>query len=155
MRRATQPSRQFKTFTQELRLNGEAFGGKLDWLVGGFYADEKLTVRDNLKFGNQYGRFAACRGDLGRRARDRLFADLGRLRRHDPAAALGGVTARQFIASGAATGGSAVLGGALLGAFDRLDTVNNVGSTIDTYAQRSKNYALFTHNIFHITSTSI
>ena len=53
--------RQFHTFTQELRLQGEAFGGKLDWLVGGFFANEKLTVRDNLRFGNQYGRFATCR----------------------------------------------------------------------------------------------
>ncbi len=53
--------RQFHTFTQELRLQGEAFGGTLDWLVGGFYANEKLTVRDNLRFGNQYGRFATCR----------------------------------------------------------------------------------------------
>ena len=44
-----------------MRLQGEAFGGKLDWLVGGFYANEKLTVRDNLRFGNQYGRFATCR----------------------------------------------------------------------------------------------
>lgn len=53
--------RQFKTFTQELRLQGEAFDGKLDWLVGGYFADEDLTVRDNLRFGNQYGRFATCR----------------------------------------------------------------------------------------------
>ncbi|HWW58011.1 MAG TPA: TonB-dependent receptor plug domain-containing protein, partial [Sphingopyxis sp.] len=53
--------RQFHTFTQELRVQGEAFDGKLDWLVGGFYANEKLTVRDNLRFGTQYGRFAACR----------------------------------------------------------------------------------------------
>src|SRR3546814_10216320 len=36
--------RQFHTFTQELRLQGEAFDGKLDWLVGGFYADARLTV---------------------------------------------------------------------------------------------------------------
>jgi iron complex outermembrane receptor protein len=53
--------RQFHTFTQELRLQGEAFDGKLDWLVGGFFADERLTVRDNLRFGSQYGRFATCR----------------------------------------------------------------------------------------------
>ncbi|EQB02009.1 hypothetical protein L485_09515 [Sphingobium baderi LL03] len=30
--------RQFKTFTQELRLQGSAFGNALDWLVGGYYA---------------------------------------------------------------------------------------------------------------------
>src|SRR3546814_18733469 len=34
---------------------------KFDWLVGGFYANEKLRVRDNLRFGEDYGRFASCR----------------------------------------------------------------------------------------------
>ncbi len=41
----------FKTFTQELRLQGEAFDGRLDWLVGGYYANEKLRVDDNLAYG--------------------------------------------------------------------------------------------------------
>src|SRR5687768_10769484 len=50
----------FKTFTQELRLQGEAFGGKLDWLVGGYYANEKLAVDDNLAYGNDYARYANC-----------------------------------------------------------------------------------------------
>ncbi|QNM84022.1 TonB-dependent receptor [Sphingomonas sabuli] len=50
----------FNTFTQELRLNGEAFGGKLDWLVGGYYANEKLRVEDNLSYGNDYGRYSNC-----------------------------------------------------------------------------------------------
>ena len=50
--------RQFKTFSQELRLQGEAFGGKLDWLIGGYFANEDLTASDNLRFGSQYGRFA-------------------------------------------------------------------------------------------------
>ena len=50
----------FKTFTQELRLQGEAFGGRLDWLVGGYYANEKLRVDDNLRYGDDYGRYANC-----------------------------------------------------------------------------------------------
>ena len=41
----------FKTFTQELRLQGEAFNDRLDWLVGGYFADEKLRLRDNLSTG--------------------------------------------------------------------------------------------------------
>src|SRR4051794_31771135 len=53
--------RRFNTFTQELRLQGNAFGDKLDWLVGAYYANEDLKLRDNLRFGNQYGRFATCR----------------------------------------------------------------------------------------------
>ncbi|HEX8579252.1 MAG TPA: TonB-dependent receptor plug domain-containing protein, partial [Allosphingosinicella sp.] len=54
-------ARNFKTFSQELRLQGQAFNDKLDWLVGGYFADEDLTVTDNLRFGSQYGRFATCR----------------------------------------------------------------------------------------------
>ena len=53
--------RKFETLSQELRLNGSAFNDKLDWLVGGYYADEDLTLRDELRFGDDYGRFAACR----------------------------------------------------------------------------------------------
>lgn len=48
-----------------------------DWLVGGFYANEKLTVRDNLQFGAQYGHFASCRTISRSRAlADALFADV-------------------------------------------------------------------------------
>jgi outer membrane receptor protein involved in Fe transport len=57
--------REFSTFSQELRLQGSAFNGVLDWLVGGYYAKEDLTVLDNLKFGTQYGPFAACRALAG------------------------------------------------------------------------------------------
>ena len=137
-------SRAFKTFTQELRLQGSAFDNKLDWLVGGFYANEKLQVRDNLRFGNQYGRFATCRAVSGGGLAG-FYAPTGQ--------GCLSATGRAVVASGAATGGSAVLGGALLGAFDRLDTLNNLGSTVDVYNQRSENYAFFTHNIFHITDT--
>ena len=54
-------SRKFETFSQELRLQGQAFNNNLDWLVGAYYADEDLTLNDKLRFGDQYGRFAACR----------------------------------------------------------------------------------------------
>ena len=50
----------FKTFTQELRLQGNAFGNKLDWLVGGYYANENLRLDDNLAYGNDYGRYGNC-----------------------------------------------------------------------------------------------
>jgi len=50
----------FKTFTQELRLQGETMGGKLDWLVGGYFANEKLRVVDNLAYGDDYSRYANC-----------------------------------------------------------------------------------------------
>ncbi|WP_353205821.1 TonB-dependent receptor, partial [Sphingorhabdus sp.] len=130
--------RQFHTFTQELRLQGEAFGGKLDWLVGGFFANEKLTVRDNLRFGNQYGRFATCRiisgGGLA-----------GLYSPTNPSCVVPGV-------------GQATIGGAsgpsgpdVLAAFTRLDTLNNLGTTNDRYFQNGTNFAAFSHNIIHIT----
>jgi iron complex outermembrane recepter protein len=136
--------RQFHTFTQELRLQGEAFGGTLDWLVGGFYANEKLTVRDNLRFGSQYGRFASCRVVSG-----------GGLAGFYSPTGQGCLSAagRGAIAAGLATGGSAALGGALLGGIDRLDTVNDRGTTNDRYFQNGTNWAVFTHNIVHITDT--
>ncbi|HYW15408.1 MAG TPA: TonB-dependent receptor [Allosphingosinicella sp.] len=137
--------RNFKTFTQELRIQGKAFGDKLDWLVGGYFADEKLVVTDNLRFGAQYGRFATCR----------LLSGTGLAGFYSP-------TTPGCISPT----GRAVIGGALapnvpspfgpagplvLAAFDRLEGINDRGSTLDTYRQDSRNYALFTHNIFHIT----
>ena len=56
----------FETFTQELRLQGTAFDDKLDWLIGAYYADEKLKLFDNLEYGADYQRYA-----------DRLIAATG------------------------------------------------------------------------------
>lgn len=124
--------RQFHTFTQEVRLQGEAFDGKLDWLVGGFYANEKLTVRDNLRFGTQYGRFAACRLISGG-----ALAGL-----YSPTSA--GCVAARPAAFGAASP-------AIYAALDQLDGISDKGSINDRYRQDDTNWALFTHNIFHIT----
>jgi iron complex outermembrane receptor protein len=144
-----QAFRDFQTFTQEIRLQGSAFGGFLDWLVGGYYANEDLHVRDNLRFGSQYGAFAACR----------LVATVSPnplLR--NPAApgclgtvaqpALGGATGRQAFAAGLGGAGPLFLSG-----LDRLSTVNNVGDDDANYFQDSSNWAIFTHNIFNITDT--
>ena len=54
----TAATNEFKTFSQELRFQGEAFEGKLNWLVGGYYANEKLNTFDDLKYGNQYQQYA-------------------------------------------------------------------------------------------------
>lgn len=131
--------RQFHTFTQELRLQGEAFDGKLDWLVGGFFANEKLTVRDNLRFGNQYGRFANCRIISGGAL---AFA-------YNPAAQSCITPTLRPTVSGA----FGAAGPLLLSAFDRLDTMNDVGTTNDRYFQNGTNWAVFTHNIVHVTDT--
>ena len=124
--------RQFQTFSQELRLHGSTLGGHLDWLVGAYFADEDLTLTDNLRFGNQYGRFATCR----------VVSGGGLAGLYSPASP--GCLAARPAAFGAASP-------AIYAGFDRLDAINDRGSTLDTYSQNSRNYAFFTHNIFHIT----
>jgi outer membrane receptor protein involved in Fe transport len=41
----------FDTFTQEIRLQGEV--GRLNWLLGAFYADETLNTTDRIRVGAQ------------------------------------------------------------------------------------------------------
>ena len=130
--------RQFHTFTQELRFNGQAFDGKLDWLVGGFFADERLTVRDNLKFGSQYGRFAACR----------IISGGGLAGLYSPTSPL---CVAPGVGPATIAGASGASGPDILAAFTRLDAMGNVGSTVDNYYQHDKNFAVFTHNIVHLS----
>jgi iron complex outermembrane recepter protein len=132
--------RRFRTFTQELRLQGEAFDGRLDWLVGGFFTNEELRVQDNLRFGSQYGRFATCRllsgGGLA-----------GLYSPTNPSCVVPGVGPATLAGATGASGADIVAG------FTRLDSLNNLGSTTDQYNQNSRNWALFTHNIINITDT--
>lgn len=126
--------RQFHTFTQELRLQGEAFDGKLDWLVGGFYADERLTVREATRLGTDFGKFAACR----------VVSGTGFAAYYSP----------NETACLTATGRGAVqglLGSNLVAGLTELYGISDKGSLGDTYKQNGKNWALFTHNIVHIT----
>jgi outer membrane receptor protein involved in Fe transport len=51
-------NQRFKTFTQELRLQGNALNDRLDWLVGDYFANEVLTLNDNLAYGADYTRYA-------------------------------------------------------------------------------------------------
>ncbi|MFC3714255.1 TonB-dependent receptor [Sphingoaurantiacus capsulatus] len=134
--------RKFKTFSQELRLQGSAFDDKLDWLFGAYYAAEDLTVFDDTTFGSQYGAFAACR----------IVATI------NPAAALRNPANPGCLSpAGAATlftpaGPFGALAPAFVAGLNRLSTVNGVGDVAgSTYNQDSKNWALFTHNIFNVT----
>jgi iron complex outermembrane receptor protein len=124
--------RSFQTFSQELRLNGTLFDDRLDWLVGAYYADEDLALTDNIRFGTQYGRFATCRIVSG-----------------SALAALYSPTSPGCLAARPALFGAA--SPLIFAAFDRLDSVRDRGSTQDRYFQNSRNYAFFTHNIFHVT----
>lgn len=141
--------RRFRTFSQELRLQGSIGNGFLDWLVGGYFASEDLAVRDNLRFGSQYGAYATCRlvATVSPNPLLRSTTSPGCLGT-TPQAALGGATGRQAFAAGFGAAAPIILAG-----LDRLSTVNNVGDNFSQYNQQSTNWAIFTHNIFNITNT--
>ncbi len=134
--------RQFKTFTQELRLQGEAFDSKLDWLVGGYYANEKLTLRDNIVFGADYGKFATCR----------LLTNSFPISPPNGAPPSGFPYAACGSQAGVAGLIAAAVPVALQPAFTALANIPaGAGDTDSRYHQKSENWALFTHNIVHIT----
>ena len=135
-------AREFKTFTQELRLQGSAFDDKLDWLIGGFYANEKLETRDNIRFGSQYGAFAPCR--IVNAVNPALASPTS----------TGCLSAGGRAALQAANGGAGAFGAAtplIFAGLDNLAQINDRGTVLDRYNQKSENFAFFTHNIFHIS----
>ncbi len=130
-------AREFDTYSQELRLQGKLFNDRIDWLVGGYYGNETLETRENLSFGRDYGRFAACR----------LLAS-GALSPFQDATQTGCLsTAGRFGVFPSVFGAAAPT---LLSAIDRLDTLRSLGNTGTVFRQKERNFAFFTHNIVHI-----
>ena len=155
--------RQFKTFTQELRLQGSALADRLDWLVGGYYAHEDLTLRDNIRFGADYGRYAACRLMLGTSntpnfgpAQLALCAlpNDGNAATPDISNLIAGTQANLNAALTPALGAAtaAAISGGLGAGLNALAAIpSGAGDTDSRYYQTSSNWALFTHNIVHVT----
>ena len=158
--------RQFKTFTQELRAQGSAFGDMLDWLVGGYYATERLTLQDNIRFGADYGRFAACRLMAGAGATSNFPASTlaacgsglatGALITGTQANLNAGLNAA-FLNAGlpapVAAGQAAAISTGLGNGLRALAAIpSGTGDIASIYRQKSENWALFTHNIVHITN---
>jgi iron complex outermembrane receptor protein len=133
---------QFKTFSQELRLQGSAFDDRLDWLVGGYYAHEKLTTLDNLRYGADYDAFASGRVALASPALAAFplfgFANLNGFAR----AFAGGQLP-------AATPGRATIIDTIAGQVQNVP-LNGTGLN-DRFDQTSRNFAAFTHNIVKVT----
>ncbi|MGB7372903.1 TonB-dependent receptor [Pontixanthobacter sp.] len=44
-----------ETYTAELRLQGEAAGGRLNYLIGGYYSDEQINTEQTFVLGEDYG----------------------------------------------------------------------------------------------------
>lgn len=139
----------FKTFSQELRLNGKAFEGTLDWLVGAYYANETLSLRDNLRFGTQYGAVQACRVVAG----TPFAAYLSPTQPGCLPALVSGGAQLQLNGAGALGSGGAITdaGTRLINGLNLLYGVNDDGATLDRYKQKDQTWALFTHNVIEIT----
>jgi outer membrane receptor protein involved in Fe transport len=136
----------FRTFTQELRLQGKAFEDKLDWLVGAYYGDESLYLRDNLRFGADYGRLQSCRlvsGAIGLLGLPSITLSPTSPGCVSPLVRPGIPLAFPAPARPAVN--------ALLSTLDRLGSIGDSGSTGDVFRQKDRTWALFTHNVFDIT----
>ena len=128
----------FKTFTQELRLQGKAFEDRLDWLVGAYFASEDLKVRDALRFGQNYDQYAS-----------RFLAFANPALAAFPLFGFAGLP--QFVDAGlAAQGLPAPVRGLITAQIQPLD-ITDVGGLSDDYAQNSRNFAFFTHNQIELT----
>jgi iron complex outermembrane receptor protein len=137
----------FKTFTQEIRLQGTTFGGRLDWLIGGYYANEEVTRRDDLGFGADAdlyfrqlvrGSSPALAGFPGYNLLN-PFAQGFVLNQLSTNPAFAGVPPAAY----------PVVIGAIAGQVVNTPIANQ--GTRDIFKQNGNNYALFTHNIFKLT----
>lgn len=45
---------EIQTFTAELRVQGEAFGGRLNYLVGGYFSDEQIRGENTFRLGEEF-----------------------------------------------------------------------------------------------------
>ena len=53
-----------ETFTQELRLTSSG-EGNIDWMIGGFYFDEKVAIENDFQFGTDFRGYAEVLAALG------------------------------------------------------------------------------------------
>lgn len=164
--------RRFRTFTQELRLQGEAFDGRLDWLVGGYYAHETLNVEQNTRYGADYEKFINCSTilALGASAFDPTNPYC-----INAAAVPGAITTatnqrQALINAGVPLTDPRIIGlstaiatlpflianparpgyGSLAAALGQPNIVISNSGYANTFKQTSRNYALFTHNVIDI-----
>jgi outer membrane receptor protein involved in Fe transport len=157
--------RRFRLFTQEIRLQGEAFDGRLDWLIGGYFANEKLDVDDDLVYGRNYEQYANCLLFAGVLPTALLptnpfcvnvpvvqgtIAALNALPPGNPARANIPLLSA-LIANPARPGFGSVA--AALGQPNLV--INGTGNRGSSFRQTSDNFAIFTHNSFDIVEDAL
>ncbi len=124
----TDLQRRFRTFTQEVRLQGAAFDDRLDWLVGAYVSNEKLRVSDDLRYGPLYAKYANCLVAAGAFPQ---FLNPASPTCLNPNPVFPGYDALADALGVARLGGTGVGGGGF-------------------FKQESRNYAFFTHNVIDI-----
>ncbi len=164
--RRTALDRRFRTFTQEFRLQGEALDKRLDWLVGAYFANEILNVRDDIKYGNDYERYSNC---VLAEGQARGLGNPGLINTSDSscfnrtAAATQSATVRGLAGlSPLGAGGFDPRGGfyniaAAIGFVPPAgqSILNGTGVVDNRFRQKSRNYAFFTHNVFDIVRDKV
>jgi iron complex outermembrane receptor protein len=144
----------FKTFTQELRLQGSAWDERIDWLVGGYYANEKLDLRENTKFGADYSQYARAlvrvNGTLLGNPLLAAFPGYEALSPFVGAAALSLLNTNPAFAAVPPAARPAIAAGIA----SQVQNVALSGNGLDDlFEQKSRNWALFTHNIVKVTDS--
>ncbi|MFN3592451.1 MAG: TonB-dependent receptor domain-containing protein, partial [Thermaurantiacus sp.] len=124
----TDLQRRFRTFSQEVRVQGSAFDDRLDWLVGGYFANEKLRVSDDLRYGPFYATYANCLVAAGAFPQ---FLNPASPTCLNPNPVFPGYDALADLLGVARLGGTGVAGGGF-------------------FKQESRNFAFFTHNVIDI-----
>jgi outer membrane receptor protein involved in Fe transport len=150
----------FETFTQEVRLNGQA--GNLDWLVGGFYAKEDLDLTDRVRLGAQAANYVdiAAVGNTGALVPGgaQLFGTAGPQLTSQLASPffkpnlIGAIYLRSqnvsFLTANALQRGTY---DALASAFAAAAPTAGQGQQADQWATDTESWAVFTHNQLALT----
>lgn len=155
---------EIRDFTQEFRVQGSLFDGALDFLVGAFYLNEDLTLRDTVRIGNDGNAYVDTILNIATRSAQlptgaQFFGTLGTaaplfgqvllaqnpIVAPPPAAGLPPI----FLSNIAPPGSPLfnLLNSPLPGA------VPGQGNNNDDFRVRTNALALFTHNIFNITDS--
>lgn len=158
----------FETFSQELRLNGQS--GPVDWLVGAYFADEKLPYQEALDFGPAFSFYAnSIAGQVAAGiggAFDQLGAGISQAEAGAALVAQGAAELTAGLAPFAPflpPGLSAPTLSATLPVYpgfpynpwptyEGLAGARLDGSTRDAFEQESQSWALFTHNSLELPS---
>lgn len=128
-----------KVLTQELRFQGSAFDDRLDWLVGGYYSNEKIDETQAMTLGPDYQAYASTQ----------LFGSLG-----NGFAPFGPNPLFVLTRMAQATGVTVVpnVGPVPNFALPNVVGINSAGSfAVNKFNQNATSFSVFTHNVLDLT----